>query len=348
MLIAIMLLVLVAVIGIMQGCERRPLEGNFDPETALIPVHIDWSKSGVPVEQMHRASILLFPEAGGEVLEYRMEKSLTDDEIQVPVGVYSVIVFNETIDPTDWEFIDFTDKDSYQNFAAVALPVTESRGFYSRADNLPLIENPDPLAVWSLARFEVTKEILLRSRSRSRSSRAASRAEEALDETIDGLSNIVPTPRIETMTITAQVTNLASSMQVTGILDGMSTGVYMASGEKMTTTGAHAFILNGRVYDENEKDGTTTKTFNIFGRKPPTAHIDLYIDFLLNDGILHPRQSFDATDMITSIPDTAPPADKIEIGYSDLPPDHPIELPDMDVNAGINVGEWNDVIVPLI
>jgi hypothetical protein len=335
-----------AMIYALSGCERRPLEGNFDPETALIPVHIDWSKSGVPVEQMHRASILLFPEAGGEPLEYRMEKSLTDDEIQVPVGVYSVIVFNETTDPTDWEFIDFTDKDSYHAFAAVALPAA-SRGFYSRADDIPLIENPDPLAAWSLTRFEVTKEIMLRSRS-TRGTRANSRAEEILDEQIAGLSNIVPTPRIETITITARVTNLASSMQVTGILDGMSTGVYMASGEKMTTTGAHAFILNGRVYDENGKDGTTTKTFNIFGRKPPTAHIDLYIDFLLNDGTLHPRQSFDATNMTTSIPDTAPPADKIEVGYSDLPPDHPIVLPDMDVNAGIDVDDWDDVIVPLL
>jgi hypothetical protein len=325
------------------------LEGVLGPETALIPIHIDWSKSGIPVEQMHRASILLFPEAGGEPLEYRLETSLTDNQIQVPVGVYSVIVFNETTDPTDWEFINFTGKDSYQNFAAVALPVTESRGFYSRAEE-PLIENPDPLAAWSLPRFEVTKELLMRSRTRGTRS-STSRAEELLDEAINSLSNIIPTPRIETITITARVENLTSSMQATGILDGMSTGVYMGSGERMSTTGAHAFILNGRVYDENGEDGTTTNTFNVFGRQYPTSHLDLHIDFLLGDGTLFQRQSFDATNMVTSIPGTTPPADQIEVGYDERDPDsddHEIVLPDMDMNAGITVGEWDEVIIPLM
>jgi hypothetical protein len=354
MLIAVLLLVVIAITGIMQGCIHRELEGDLDPETALIPVHIDWSKSGVDTTTMHRASVLLYPEKGGEPLEYRLEGNLNDKEIQVPVGIYSVIVFNESTDPTDWAGITFTDKDSYGKFAAVALEVT-SRGFYSRAaDNFSLIENPDQLAAWSLPRFEVTKEVLLRSRS-SRNTRANSRAEEILDETIASLSNIVPTPRIETMTVTARVANLTSAMQVTGILDGMSSGVYMASGEKMTTTGAHTFILNGRQYDDTDDDGesddgTTTKTFNIFGRQPPTAHIDLYVDFLLTDGTLHPRETWDATNMIEQDTEAIPVANSLLVGLVSRDPDdpdHEISLPDMDVEAGITVGEWDEVVVPM-
>jgi hypothetical protein len=343
------------IVGSMSGCVRRSMEGDFIPETALIPVHIDWSKSGVKVEEMHRASVLLYPEDGSTLLDYKLEGNLTDKEIQVPIGVYSVIVFNETTDPTDWKSIDFTDKDSYQKFAAVALPVT-SRGFYSRADDLPLIDNPEPLAAWSLDKCEVTKEVLLRSRSRSRSSRADSRAEEVLDEQIAGLSNIVPTPRIETMTITARVENLSSAMQATGVLNGMSSGVYMASGEKMTTTGAHTFILNGREYDDTDDDGesddgTTTKTFNIFGRQPADAHVDLYLDFLLTDGTLFPRQSFDVTNMIERDTEAIPVSNSILVGMEDRDPDsddHEIILPDLDVKAGsVTVGEWEDVIVPM-
>jgi hypothetical protein len=353
LLFATLLLVFITIIDIMAGCIRRPLEGDLDPETALIPVHINWSKSGVDTTTMHRASVLLYPEKGGEPLEYRLEGNLNDKEIQVPVGIYSVIVFNESTDPTDWTGITLTDKDNYQKFAAEALPVT-SRGFYTRADDLPLIDNPDPLAAWSLERFEVTKKVLLRSRS-SRNTRANSRAEEILDETIASLSNIVPTPRIETMTVTARVENLTSSMQATGILDGMSSGVYMASGEKMTTTGAHTFILNGRQYDDTDDDGesddgTTTKTFNIFGRQPPTAHIDLYIDFLLTDGTLYPRETFDATNMIERDTETIPVSNSLLVGLTSRDPDdpdHEISLPDMDVEAGITVGDWDEVIVPM-
>jgi hypothetical protein len=334
------------------------MEGDFTPETALIPVHIDWSKSGLKVEEIHRASVLLYPEKGGEPLEYRLEGNLTDKEIQVPIGIYSVIVFNESTDPTDWKSITLKDKESYQKFAAVALEVT-SRGFYSRADDFPLIDNPDPLAAWSLDKFEVTKEVLLRSRSRSRSTRntrADSRAEEALDEQVESLSNIVPTPRIETMTVTARVENLDSSTQSTGILNGMSSGVYMASGERMTTTGAHTFILNGRQYDDTDDDGesddgTTTKTFNVFGRQPADAHVDLYLDFLLTDGTLFPRQSFDVSNMIERDTEAIPVSNSILVGMEDRDPDsddHEIILPDLNVKAGsVTVGEWEDVIVPM-
>jgi hypothetical protein len=354
LLFSALLLLVITVIHIMSGCTHRPLKGELDPETALIPVHIDWSKSGVDTTTMHRASVLLYPETGGEPLEYRLEGNLNDKEIQVPVGVYSVIAFNETTDNTDWEGITFNDKDSYQKFAAEALKVT-SRGFYTRADNLPLIEDPDPLAAWSLDRFEVTKEILLRSRA-TRGTRAASRAEEILDEAIASLSNIVPTPRFETMTVTARVENLTSAKQATGVLNGMSSGVYMASGEKLTTTGAHTFILNGREYDDTDDDGesddgTTTKTFNIFGRQPVTAHIDLYLDFLLADGTQFPRQSFDATNMIDRDTEKIPVSNSLLVGLQSRDPDdpdHEIILPDLDVEAGgVTVGDWDEVVVPM-
>jgi hypothetical protein len=364
LLIVALLVVVVTAIGMMQGCTRRSLEGDLDPRTALIPVHIDWSKSGVDTTKMHRASVLLFPEDGGEPLEYRLQESLTDKDIQVPEGVYSVIVFNETTDDTDWKYITITGKDNYQKFAAVAKTVT-SRSYkyngnvyieYIRSDTLPLIEDPDQLAAWSLDRFEVTKEVLLRSRS-TRGTRAGSRAEEILDEQIASLTNIVPTPRIETMTVTARVENLTSAAAITGILDGMSSGVFMASGERMTTIGAHTFSLNGRKYsdftdddDDESDDGTTTKTFNVFGRQPADSHVDLYIDFLLADGTMHPRELFDVTNKIERYTETIPVSDSLLVGFTSRgpdEPDHEIILPDMNVDAAVTVDDWEEITIPL-
>jgi hypothetical protein len=330
---------------LLTDCKYRPLEDELH-STALIPVSIDWSESGVDESTMHRASVLLFPEGGGEALEYRLEDDLTYKEIEVPIGTYSVLIFNETMDASDWSTIKFTGTDHYATFAAESLEET-SRGFYTRSEELPLIKNPEPIAAWGMEGFTVTLDMITRTRAITRTSTRT----RALEEVVTDLVGVKPQPRYETMTITARVENLSSSMQVTGILDGMSSGVYMASGEKMTATGAHAFILNGRVYDENEKDGTTTKTFDIFGRQPATAHVDLYIDFLLTDGTLHPRESFDVSNMIERDTETIPVSNSVLVGFDDRDPDggdHEINLPDMDVAAGISVGDWEDVIIPLM
>jgi hypothetical protein len=149
------------------------------------------------------------------------------------------------------------------------------------------------------------------------------------------------------MTITARVENLSSSMQATGVLEDMASGVYMASGEKSATLGSHAFILNGRVYDSNGTDGTTTATFNIFGRCPTSMnHCDLYIDFILTDGTRFPRESFDAANMIMAMPNSLPPAERIFVGESDNLPDHLIELP-ADMNTGVVIDEWDKIVIPV-
>jgi hypothetical protein len=285
---------------------------------------------------MHRASVLLFPENGGTPLEYRLEGNLTHKEIKVPVGTYSVVAFNETTDPDDWKGITFTGKDSYNDFAAVSKPIA-SRGFYTRSDGLNLIENPDVLAAWSLDSFEVTEEMI-----------TTTRATDGSQTVVSDLTNIIPTPRTERMRIAARVGNLSSAMQATGVLDDMASGVYLVSGEKLPATGDFAFILNERVYDSDGDDGTTTSVFNIFGRRAdPSVHTDMYIDFLLNDGTLFPRQTFDAEPMMVHVPTGIQPVTSIDVGLSDTAPDHLIILPEMDVESGVVVDDWDEVVVPI-
>ena len=319
------------------ACERRKLEDDY-MESALIPVCIDWSLSGLAVEEMHRASVWLFPHDGKTPLEYRLETNLIYREIAVPIGVYSALVFNETIEKGDWNNIIFTGTNSYETFAAEAIPESV-RGFYTRSEDLPLIGNPDGIAAWSLDRFEVTPEMVTRTRSLSRN-------KSALENEVPDLTLVKPLPRFERVVITAYVTNLASSMQATGTIDGMISGVYMVSGEKISKPAAHAFILNGRVYDANGDDGTTTRTFNILGRLK-SAKNNLNIDFLLTNGTLHPRQEFDVTDLIVTKMDGIVLTHIIDLGYDNSKGDHPIKLPKVDMNAGVEVGEWEEVIIPI-
>jgi len=325
---------------IFNACHRRELE-DYQMETALIPVRIDWSLSGVSLEKTHRASVWLFPHNDGVPIEYLLEKNnkndLTFREIAVPVGVYSVLVFNETIDDNDWNSLVFTGTDRYKTFAAISVPKSV-RGFYTRSESLPLIDDPDPIAAWSLDRFEVTPELIIRTRSISSRS--------ALEEEAPDLTVIKPLPRYERVVITAYVTNLSSSLQVTGTVDGMAAGVYMASGEKIKESAVHAFILNGRVWD-NENDGTTTRAFNIFGRLPEPARQKVVLDFLLTDGALHPQEEFDVTDLIVTKTESIVTTHTIDLGFSDNGGDHPITLPNLSMKAGIVVDGWDEIIIPI-
>jgi hypothetical protein len=329
---------------LLAGCKYRPLEDELH-STALIPVSIDWSESGVDVSTMHRASVLLFPDNGGAMLKYRLEDDLTYTEIDVPIGSYSVLIFNETMDASDWSSLRFTGTDHYETIAVEGIEET-SRGFYTRSEELPLIKNPEPIAAWGMEGFSVTLDMITRTRS-------ATRTRAALEDVVTDLLGVKPQPRFEKMTVTARATNLASSMQVTGLLHGMASGVYLASGLRMTVSSSHALLLNGRVYDEdNPKDGTTTTTIDIFGKLPiASARYYLDLDFLLNDGTLHPRESFDISNMIERDTETIPVSDNVLVGLDDRDPeggDHEIVLPSMDVGSGgITVGDWNDVVIPL-
>ncbi len=326
------------------GCTRRLLEDEYIP-TAVVPVSINWSASGVPVEEMHRASVWLFPVNGEEPLQYHLEGNLNYREITVPVGVYSILVFNETIDDADWEGITFTGTNHYETFAAMSIP-DAGRGLYTRSDTLPLVLTPEPLAVWSLDRFEVTPEMVNSTRSIANTRSGEQRA--ALENVAPGLTMIKPEPRIKQLTITAYITNLSSSMQVTGTIDGMAAGVYMVSGEKIPSTVTYPFLLNGRVYEDNGKDGTTTRTFNVFGKvSDRKAHQKMTLDILLADGTLYPRETFDATGLMVINPEPVIPTYMVNVGYDNANGDHLTVLPDMGTEGTISVGGWDEVIVPV-
>ncbi|MCL2072334.1 MAG: DUF5119 domain-containing protein [Marinilabiliaceae bacterium] len=317
------------------GCTRRTLEDDIF-ETALIPVRIDWSASGVKIEEMHRASIWLFPIDGGKPIEYRLEGNLRERDIAVPVGIYSVLVFNETIDDDDWKTITFTGTDSYEKFAVMAIP-EESKGFYFRSDNFPLVANPETIAAWNLDRFEVTPEMLNITRAENEISN---------DDDILALTVIKPTPMYERVIMKVFVKNLASSMQATGTIDGMVSGIYLSSGEIINEEAVHAFVLGDRIYDDNGNDGITTRTFNIFGRDGKNQN-NVSIDFLLTDGTLFPLQKYEVSKLIYTDTEQVVVTHYISLGYSNTNGDHEIELPDSDMQAGVSVEDWEEVIIPI-
>lgn len=337
------------------SCERRPLEEDIY-ETALIPISIDWSKSGIPQGEdgryeIHRASILFYPKDGGEMLEYLLEADINYREIEVPVGSYSVMIFNETRTPGDWANIYFTGIDRYHTFAAYTRP-EEQVGFYLRATEPTLCKQPEPLAVWSLDHFEVTADMVGTTEAGGKT-----RNKLGSSEVKNPFIDVTPLPRSKRVLVRVRVLNLTSAIQSTGIVRGAVAGVMMASGETINILASHAVLLNGRQMEENGKDGTIGALMYVFGVKENEV-CTFQTDFLLTDGRLYSPPPTTGKDLFKPQDEGANSDYLIDIGVgtSETPkpgepeqePDFPpIQLPDTGTNADVEVGSWDEVIIPM-
>lgn len=317
------------------ACERRSLE-DFYAETARVPVKIDWSRSGMNIsglrEDIHRVSIRFFPKDGSPAFDRYLERNVVEDEIEVPVGSYSVVVFNESIHDIFWkDAVYFTDVENYSGFAAHVVADDPLRhSFYSPLPGENLFVEPPKLASWSLDNFEVTDDMLMMSRYPGKGGRVSAETEKMLNE----LTHIVMRPLTHHVHVTASIENICSAYRLQGAVRGFSHTVYMASAQTVQMPATHVFLLNGRQWsDHTELHGTVERSFLSFGRLPQASDYYLHLDVVLITGELYvPGQAllYDVTEQVFSSTDNGT---DIHIAVA-------LSLP--YIEDGIHVGDWSD------
>lgn len=340
------------------GCTRRPLDD--DPgDTALVPIRIDWTHSMLDMNTVHNVSLWFFPhEEGRTPLEYRMEDNLTETVIPLPVGVYSVVVFNETVDDSYDEnsSLIFSGQERYETFCVgVKDDATRLGRMYSRSDNTLPKRTPLPLASWSLDRFEVTWDMVVVTRTRSKAKVTKSLAsytvtrtqQELVDLELESMLSVVPLPRTRRVVVAAYVENVKAAANATGQLDGATERVSLATGLPVLGIVTHAFALQVAAVKpdvDHPDNGTIESSFFVFDHQSePTYTIDL--NFQLRDGSwVKPNDVFEVTSQV----DKEVFEIKINVGSDphipEPDPEHPrppIQLPD-PINNSVGVGEWLD------
>jgi len=330
-----------AAVQIFMACERRPLENEYF-ETARIPVKIDWSKSGIAVTSpdgnglVHRVSIRFFPKDGSPIFDRYLETNVIEGNIDVPIGKYSIVIFNESVHDIYWEdAIYFTNVDDYDNFAAnVVQDNAVNYPLYTSLYNERLVVEPYKLASWSLDDFEVTQEMVTRTRA------AGSRGVPTRADNSDALMDVKMRPLTYNVNVIAKVQNLCSAQLIQTAMRGFSTKVYMASALTEQEPATHIFSLNGRIWDDpaNPIHGTTRKSFLSFGCLPSTAQYWLNLDVLFVTGELYvPAQPFlyDVTNQVEASSGIMGVNVNINIDIN-------IDIALPYVEGGIHVGEWDD------
>ncbi len=309
------------------GCRRRALVDEICvASSALIPVAIDWSISGITPstsssddEYVHRVSLRFFPLDGTSPFDRYLESNIYEGSIELPVGEYSVVVFNESIYDPYWEGVfEFANIDDYATFMAEL--VDEDEEYSTEAYKL---------ASWSIDYYEVTQSMVGVTRlAQSRSDLSTSD-----DEMLSALENIVLQPLTCYVSVTASIENLVSAQNVYCEVSGFSNRVYMASGESHSDQTLHYMELNDRTYndDTNTHGDINQKRLILTKSTHSEAQFKLSFEIMLTDGTLHAPDEpleFDVDHQVTRYA-----SDDYELSAE-------FSLP--EVSSGIDVEEWVD------
>lgn len=316
---------------IMTGCNYREIV-DAESENAIVSVSVDWSDAMIDASNTNAFSVWFFPKNGDKPI-YTVSNNLKYAEIQVPVGLYSVLIFNETANESDWLSLAFRGTDKYETFEAYARTnETTNKGGYKALPNETVINQIEPLAVWHQDNFEVDQNMVVETK-RAFSSKVRTRS----------ILSIKPQPVTYRLNVKANFTNLNNAYKISGALQGVSQSVFLATGKTGTQTLTQVFTLDNNVWnDKSQVNGESSSTLYSFGRTPDvTVKNNVQIDVLTYLGERTSPFIFDVTDAL-----------KIGIGKFNLelsfgyPPNSPINIPKY-TEQGVSIGNWDskDVII---
>lgn len=303
----------------MTACDYREI---VDLETEYIPVsvNVDWSESLIDIKSTNAFSVWFFPKNGNEPI-YTVSNKLDLAEIKVPAGEYSVLIFNETANESDWQSIAFRGTDKYETFEAYArTDIVPNKGGYKSSSNESIINQIEPLAVWRQDYYLVNKN------TKSKAT-----------------ISIKPQPLTYKLNIKANFINLNNAYKISGALQTVSQSVFLASGKTGSQTLTQVFSLENNTWNDQDKiNGESSATVFSFGRTPDSALKNIIqIDVLTYLGERTNPFVYDVTDAFKS--SIGKFSLNISLGY---PPNTPITLPKY-TEQGVSIGNWDnrDVIM---
>lgn len=286
------------------ACERRLLEEEMH-NSAKIPIVAHWERAGVLAQNatllVYRSdSTLLFEKAFAS----NSSQTVSSTSINLEVGSYFIVVFNEKRDQIDYVRIR-----GYKHLGTLEAYLMASATAYStqsRAAGERLVYQPGSLAV-SLIPLEVTQEMVMRSRTRS-SGELSTGAYQAVDEAIDKMSNLYPVLKTTPVVITTHVAGLNNARMPALIeLRNMAEGYLFATDQNSYVPVTTQFTVGERIYNAgSDRDGTIVQQVvtlglpgdrsSIFDLKRPIYN-DIAVQLVDQERTLI-EKSFDITELI--------------------------------------------------
>ncbi|MDR0415171.1 MAG: DUF5119 domain-containing protein [Prevotellaceae bacterium] len=302
--------------AMLAGCDTR--RERFDDEAAWVRVEIDWRQAGICPEGV---SIYVFEQETGKKFkvlhtnEMRAD-SVTVDSLNLHIGRYSLLVFNET--ERSHSNVSFRGTSYYHTFEACTWPVAK-------------VVTPNVLAAAHVDAFEVTCEMTGRRRT---------------------CPPLLLVPKrlnaIAEVTVHVKSLHYLHVSEQEGALSGLIEGVFLAAEAPGAASATHYFTLNGRAfYQGSSTDGILKGTLVIFGAATAPSENILSLRLLLRDmtECLFERN---LSGKLPGYGDLPKNHLKFEVGLgtADDPPIEITRAPDNNANGifQVKVDEWGESI----
>ncbi len=322
-------IILLVAVAVSAACQRQELENKLYVN-ALIPIYIDWANSGLDLEatdgdsrswDLYSASVWLFPTSEskyqGAPLEYVLSntgtKSFTKsdpvmtDFIEVPVGIYKMIVFNRSVDEFNLsaDNVGFN-TGSFETFEYYALENEDSKSLFSstKADTGTTHQQPEALASWSYGAdgetFEVTvdmvymydeveaiKNEIYGTTSESKSSAETRASFDSLDPrltTFVTAEDVAPTAVTREVTLQQHVGNIYNVYLAQCKFEGMARSVLLGGQTSGSTSTSHV-VSYYFGYTDTDAGSTTNSTTDTDGYMKATLTTFMPRATNVNDGV---------------------------------------------------------------
>ncbi len=259
---------------ILSSCKQELCDWESLNDSYTVKFSVDWSMSNIDLSDIHNLSVYAYPEDGGAPY-IRVSGDITSGYINIPSGVYSLLIFNDVVG--DIAGINFVDINSLADFRAEIIEQSGSSNLYYSIEEGELLATPhEQLAVWQMDSFEVTQNLVV-----------CPYCEEVHNEEVS--LSVMPTPLTVECIFSITIENLNNAQIIQGVLKGFASGAYLDTQERFSTpnvTNLYSVIFTSRTYDSSENiDGVVNAEITTFGKSPSEEQTyELEIDIILNSG----------------------------------------------------------------
>ena len=330
------------------ACERRMLEDEFS-NTALIPVGAIWDDAGITPQNV---TVLFYNQNDGKLfLEHRFEHNSKriQSYVSLPVGIYTVVLFNELRDQ-----IDYVGIRGHENFATLEAYSKPNIQVRTRATNDNYVHEPEIFASAKVIDFEVTTAMVLYTQDQNIISNATTLS------SMEALVDLVPESKVSKLTIIAKVKGLHNArMPALVDLRNMSGAYFVAADKNSMEPVTYQFTMNNRTYDagsmKNGTISTTISTFGVLGSRSGIADQRLKAPVLLDFLFMLTDAEGTIINMYIDVTDKIRFATEkngditlyIDIELPDALPDVIPEGSEAGSGFETNLTDWDNVEIPL-
>lgn len=336
-------LAVLVLLSVLTGCTRRPLDMEYI-DSAELTIILDWTKASIDPDG---ATIMIYPanSSSSPIQKLSHEDTVT---VSLPLGFYSIIAINETFE--DFDNIKFRNTDQFGTIEAYV----EEEGAI-KAGNI-LSANPDILATASMGDFEVTATMIEETRSKTKTkTKTKTKADEvALIDAYPSLKLVLQPERVVyPAVVTAYVQGMNRLSSAGAYITGFTEGVFLSTKSTSIYSTTQMFTFSERTfYEGSSENGYMKGYFNCFGLRERAEGEDISGYTLSFRSVLIDGSEYNLDrDVSHNISEV-----EIEIGIqlevslgTGAESDDPIVIPDVQGSGGwdINIGEWEDVIIPV-